>query len=267
MNVHKPTNQCLDNPAANGGDDFISGLSTAEKQALFEMGNVRRFKKDEMVFSAGSSCDDLFVLIKGRTKVFELSQEGKEVILWFCFPGEIFGLADIMGRRYGNKRMVNAQACSALELIAVNQAEFIEYLYRYPNVALRVIDLLSHRMRELGDMLLNLVSDDVSSRVIKLIMRLVSRYGRVHGNGVCLDIPLTHQEMADMIGTSRQTVTLVLGNLRREGLLQTQQRTIYIQNYLQFEHKVASLVDSSCHDNQQTRLTSLRSQQMLAGLT
>lgn len=253
--------------AVFGSDDFISGLTDAEKQSLFAIGSFRHYKKDEIVFSAGSSCDDLFILLNGRTKVFELSQEGKEVILWFCFPGEIFGIADIMGRKKNTKRMVNAQACCALELVAINQSEFVDYLYQYPNVALRVIDLLSHRMRELGDMLLNLVSDDVSSRVVKLIMRLATRYGRTHGKGVCLDIPLTHQEMADMIGTSRQTVTMVLGNLKKEGLLKTQQRTIYIQDFLKFEHKVASLLDNSRNHKHQARITSQKSLQVCAGLS
>ena len=112
----------------------------------------------------------------------------------------------------------------------IRHADFEHYLHKHPDIAMHVIGLLSRRLRELGDVLLNLASDDVTSRVIKLITRLSARYGKPFENGIYLDIPLTHQEMADMIGTSRQTVTTVLGSLRRKGILRTEQRNIYIQN-------------------------------------
>lgn len=207
--------------------DFFETISTEEQIQLFKIGKKCRFEKDGMVFQAGSASDDVYILLDGRVKIFELSADGKEVILWFCFTGELFGLAEVLCREH---REVNAQACSTVELLTIKHADFQHFLLAHPSAALRVIELLSGRLRELGDMLLNLASDDVSSRVMKLITRLAARYGRAHGDGVYLDIPLTHQEMADMIGTSRQTVTTVLGGLKKKGILRTEQRTIFIQN-------------------------------------
>jgi len=207
--------------------DFFSTISSDDQRDLYSIGEKCCFSKDEMIFHIGSASNDIYILLEGRVKIYELSQEGKELILWFCFPGELFGLAEVVKRDF---REVNAQACSSVEILVIKHAEFKQYLHDHPDVAMEVITLLSSRLRELGDVLLNLASDDVTSRVVKLITRLSARYGKPFGNDVYLDIPLTHQEMADMIGTSRQTVTTVLGSLRRKGILRTEQRNIYIQD-------------------------------------
>lgn len=207
--------------------DFFNSLMGLEQSHLLQIGNKRNFLKDEMVFHSGARSDDVFILLEGRVKIFELSSDGREVILWFCFAGELFGLAEVLRHI---PRAVNAQACSAVELLVVRQQDFEGFLRKFPDAALNVIELLSGRLRELGDVLLNLASDDVMSRVVKLLTRLAARYGKIRADCVYLDIPLTHQEMADMIGTSRQTVTTVLGALRKKGALRTERHTVVIQN-------------------------------------
>jgi CRP/FNR family transcriptional regulator len=207
--------------------DFVSNLSLQDRQGLYHLGNKRCYRRDEMVFHVGSSSDEVFVLLDGRVKVFELSKEGKEVILWFCFPGELFGLSEVF---QCSGREVNAQACGQVEVLAIKKPDFERYIKQHTHLAMQVIELLGYRLRELSDVLLNLASEDVTSRVIKLLTRLCSRYGKSDGNHVLLDIALTHQEMADMIGTSRQTVTTVLSTLRKKGILKMEQRSIYLQD-------------------------------------
>jgi len=210
--------------------DFLSRLNPEDQKALCDIGTQRTYTKDELVFSVGCHSEDIYIIVDGRVKIFELSEEGKEVILWFCFPGELFGVAEALGHQHCSVREVNALACCPTQVMTIKHYDFVRFLRAYPNAALTVIELLSYRLRELGDVLLNLASNDVTSRVIKLLTRLGTRYGKPFGQGLYLDIPLTHQEMADMIGTSRQTVTTVLGSLKRKGKLRVEQRTIYIQD-------------------------------------
>jgi len=210
--------------------DFLSRLSADDQKALCRIGTQRAYAKDELVFSVGCNSEDIYIIVDGRVKIFELSEEGKEVILWFCFPGELFGVAEALGHQHCGVREVNALACSDAQILTIKHYDFVRFLKTHPDTALTVIELLSYRLRELGDVLLNLASNDVTSRVIKLLTRLGTRYGKTFGQGLYLDIPLTHQEMADMIGTSRQTVTTVLGSLKRMGKLRVEQRTIYIQD-------------------------------------
>jgi CRP/FNR family transcriptional regulator len=207
--------------------DFYHCLRPEQQKQLLELGVRRTYSREELIFQAGSSSDDVFILLDGRVKIFQLSCDGREVILWFCFPGEIFGLAEMVCSEF---REINALACSAVELITIKQADFRNYLLSDPHAAFSVIELMSGRLRELGDVLLNLASEDVRSRVIKLLTRLTARYGKRRGQCIYLSISLTHQEMADMVATSRQTVTTVLGDLRRSGVLRTEQRNIVIVN-------------------------------------
>lgn len=207
--------------------DFLSSLDQQVKLSLVELGEKRVFSKDQLIFNAGTLVDNVYILLDGRVKIFQLSPLGKEIILWFCFSGEIFGLAEML---HNQRREVYSQACSDVEVLLINKNQFKQFLVEHPQVSLKVIDWLSCRLRELGDVLLNLASDDVTSRVIKLITRLSARYGKLVDDVIHLDIPLTHQEIADMIGASRQTVTAVLGKLKREGILRIENRAIYIQS-------------------------------------
>lgn len=207
--------------------NFLAQLDTQAAAGLLAIATVQHFGKNDFVFRSGAPGNNVYFLRHGKVKIHQLSPLGREVILWFCFPGEIFGLAEVSA---GGGRVVNAQACEASEVLAVSQEKFRDYLDRYPRLALLSMQVLSSRLRVLGDMFVNLVSDDVSTRVAKLILRLSARYGTRVGKEVFLNIPLTHQEIADMVGTSRQTVTSVLSSLKRQGILSIDNRRIHIES-------------------------------------
>ena len=138
----------------------------------------------------------------------------------------MFGLSEVWT---GSKRDISAQACSEVEMIVIERARFREFLHLHPKVALDVIDILAGRMRVLGDMMLDLTSTDVNARLIKLLARLFQRYGREREGRIYIDIPITHQEIGDMIGCCRQTVTTELGQLRIRCGLQTGIRTLFME--------------------------------------
>lgn len=207
--------------------DYLSQLSTEDRNDLVALGKSHSYKKHDLIFQAGSPGDYVYLLSEGRAKIYQLSPTGKEVILWFCFSGEMFGMAEVCRR---GQREVYARACSKTDVIKVSQQAFKEFLATHSEAAMLTIDLLSCRMRVLGDMLLNLASDDVMSRLIKLLTRLCNRYGKYEGDNIILDIPLTHQEIADMIGASRQTVSSSISALRRQGYLDIENHCIHIKN-------------------------------------
>jgi len=208
--------------------DFLSRMEATDCDALLRLAQSRIYRRHSSIFQAGSPGNNVYILKSGRVKIYSLSSLGKQIILWFCFPGEVFGLAE-MPR--GGHREVYAEACTESEVLSVSQIAFKDFLGRHPATAMLVIDLLSCRLRTLGDMLTNLSADDVETRVIKLLTRLCARFGQRTevGADVLLDIGLTHQEMADMIGATRQTVTSVLSDLRRKGVLLIENHCIRIR--------------------------------------
>ena len=199
--------------------DFWSSLTPAVRADLGQLGTRAQFRKHDMMFRAGSDGRDVYVLMSGRVKVYALSPVGKAVTLWFCLPGEVFGLAE-MAR--SSPRMVYAEACTDAEVLILPCDRLRARLLSDAATAMQLVDMLSCRVRQLSDAMLNLIADDVNTRVVKLLLRLHARYGRpLESGGFLLDLPLTHQEMADMIGTTRQSVSSAVTHLRQRGLLTT----------------------------------------------
>ena len=205
--------------------DLLASLPETDRAQLLLIGQTHRFKKSEFVFRAGDATHHVYLLLRGRVKIYQPSTVGKEVILWFCFGGELFGLAEAAR---GGERVVSAQACDDTEILCIRQEQFTTFLAQHPRTALMIVQVLSCRLRVLGDVVINLISDDVHTRVMKMLLQLGSRCGSPEGQGLRLNITLTHQEIADMIGTTRQTVTTTLGQLEREGMIRIEHHVIYI---------------------------------------
>jgi CRP/FNR family transcriptional regulator len=168
--------------------------------------------------------------LDGRIKIFQLTTEGKEVLLWFCSRGELFGFVESGAVPMASVLKLSARACSFSRLLVIKRQAFRQFLLSYPTTALPIIRLLGLRLGEIIEVLSDIISSDVASRVVRLLLRLGRRYGKRVDQGLFLDIALTHQEMADMIGTSRQTVTTVLGELRRQGLIGIEHRSVVIHH-------------------------------------
>ncbi len=207
--------------------DFLSQIMPDDREHLLSVSYRKEYRKGDYIFQAGDPGKNVYILEDGRAKIFQNSEQGREMILWFCLPGEIFGLAELPR---GGKREVYAEACTSCTMYAVPKNDFQNFLLEHPDTALQMIDLLSCRMRVLGHMMLNLATDDVASRIIKLLLRLAARCQSVSQQEISLDIPLTHQEIADMIGASRQTVTSVMGKLRRKGIIRIKGHRITVRN-------------------------------------
>lgn len=213
--------------------DFLNKLSVSERNDLLKIAEEHYFSKSELIFRAGAESEYVYIHKTGQVKIYELSSQGKEVILWFCFPGEVFGLSEITR---GHTRSVFAQACTRSKVYLIKRIAFNKFLIQHPHAAMAIIDLLSSRLRGLSDMLSNLTSDDVTSRIIKLLIRMSMLYGEQKTDMLCLNMHLTHQEIADMIGASRQTVSSIIGQLKRGGLLFMNNESIHIHKSALPEH-------------------------------
>lgn len=225
----------MQHPGSEPLSDFMARLSATDRDDLRRLTACRSVARGELIFKVGSAGDNVYFIESGRIKIYHLSPTGKEILLWFCFPGEIFGLAEVC---HGGGRQVCAGACEASQLLSIRQESFKTFLEGHPAAALLVNDVLAGRLRNLGNLIKSLVVSDVDERVAQLLVRLAATHGRRMPNGgVMLDIRLTHQEMANMIGTTRQSVTSALNALKRSGMLDVQDHHIFIHD--------ATLLDAS----------------------
>ncbi len=212
-------------PVNSSQIELLSKLSAPDREELLQLGVRKHYAKGEFVFQAGNEAKSVFLLAAGRIKIYQPSSVGKEAILWFCFDGELFGLAEAAR---GGSRAVSAQTCEASDVLCIAQDQFMAFLATHPKTAQIVVQLLACRLRVLSDVVINLISDDVRTRVLKVLLQLGARCGRRGRSGVEIGMALTHQEIADMIGSTRQTVTTTLGQLERDGLLRIDEHKIHL---------------------------------------
>lgn len=211
--------------------DFLSSLSSEEMSALTARARRTSYEKRQQVFSAGDLSNAVFIVLSGCIKLYQLSPGGKEIILWFSFPGELFGVAETIR---GVEREIFAVANVESEVLVLSEADFVEFLRAHPHAAMRAIGILSARVRTLGFSLVDLAADDVETRLVKLLVRFAAGAlprpcGKVGAPGeICLNVELTHNDFANLIGTTRQTVTTTLARFRRRGLLRLVDRHIHI---------------------------------------
>ena len=223
-------------PIKTEHDHLVSGLSlvpwnvldqlTPEQlQALDKTGTTRRLDKGDFVFRSGENAGGVHFLKSGKIKVSQPVSNGKEVILWFCFGGDIFGLAE--AAQHG-EREVSAQACENSEILSIPQMRFNIYLFEHPQVMFLLLQVMSSRLRCLSETMANIAGQQVHTRLARLMLWLCARYGQREGDNVVMKVHLTHQEIADMIGATRQTVTSIMGDFKRQGILETRDHYIHI---------------------------------------
>ncbi|MFA7241125.1 MAG: Crp/Fnr family transcriptional regulator [Sulfuricellaceae bacterium] len=206
---------------------FLTRLSSADRAALVALATPLCVPRRGSVFTTGGPGKHVYFLESGKVKICQPSPSGSEIILWFCLPGEIFGLAEVS---HGGGRVVSAYACEESQVLVLSQKDFFSFLGAHPDAVLLSMQALSSRLRVLGEMVVNLISDDANTRIAKLLLRLAARYGKRVDGYILLDVPLTHEEIANMVGTTRQTVTTVIGQFRRQGVLSTESRRIQIES-------------------------------------
>ena len=211
--------------SASGG--FTRHLAQEDRDRLLALGTVRSVRKGEMLFRAGAPGKDVYLLESGRVKLSQIAPAGREMILWFCFPGELFGLAAVPGT---GPRMVFAQAVTEVRVRRIARAQFLSFLLGNPRVSLELINLVLARLYLLCDSLLNVTTESAEFRIRSLLRRLCLQYGKVVGNEVFLDVPLTQQDLADMIGASRQTVSSLLARMKERGAIRMTGRKMYVQD-------------------------------------
>lgn len=216
---------------SNAHANFLSSLLQEEIQDFLKCSRNLTLKSRDQLFKAGDRSDNVYIVAEGCIRLFQVSSTGKETILWFNFPGEIFGMAELWS---GNQRQVYAVANEPSQVYSIRQQDFTNFLGAHPEAAMKAIGILSARVRALGHILVGLASDNVETRVARLLMRFAaissgSRCCAGTTNGeLCVNVRLTHQDIANLIGASRQTVTTTLAHLRKIGAVRAVKHHIHI---------------------------------------
>jgi CRP-like cAMP-binding protein len=193
---------------------LFSQVGDADLELIASLLIERRFARGTTIVEEGLAGDYMYVIREGRVKVTKLSDEGREKILNFLDTGGFFGEMALLDRA---PRSASVKTLEPSRLLALSRADFLNALRSSPDLAMAVIQELTSRLRGLDEHASSLSFQRVKERTKGLFRRLALE--DVGEDGRRETPSLTHQQIADMIGTSRETVTRVIKDMKTEGWL------------------------------------------------
>ena len=207
--------------------NIFSLMTSEDIQWLEGHARMRKLRRGEPVFLPNQASEGVLLVAEGRVRICHVTPEGKQSILNFIDRNEIFGELSIFDSSQQNEY---AEAAENTTLVWIPKEAMVAVVKKYPEIAFRVTKVIGMRRQRIERRLKNLLFRSNRERIIHLLLELVEKYGRATENGLELSIRLSHQEMAGIIGSTRETVTVVLGQLQSEGLVKIARRRISILN-------------------------------------
>lgn len=192
--------------------------------AVEKFTSQRTYERGQTVYCLDDPAEELFQINRGRVKIVRLSPDGQQKILDIYQAGDFFGELCICG---GHKRTEQAVALEPLAVTSFLMSELMKILGRKPEMALDLLQLLCTRLGESQDQIATLAFDNIPRRLAREILRL-SRGAGAERAGEGIRLELTHEELAHLVGTSREMVTTVMTQFRQRGLLDYARRQIRV---------------------------------------
>ncbi|MBI3468941.1 MAG: Crp/Fnr family transcriptional regulator [Planctomycetes bacterium] len=205
--------------------DLFSHITAVECERLERQALTRTFRQGEMVYFPGDPGRSVLLLARGRVKIKDITPDGKEIILAFIEEGDLFGESALLG---SSTRNCYAQAVEDSQVFVIPREDLLWLMEQKPVVALRITKLVGLRLMRIENRLRNVMFRSIRERVVLLLLELVESHGQRVGDGWEIRLPISHQDLASLIGATRETVTVTLGQLQLEGLIQVRRRHIAI---------------------------------------
>lgn len=166
------------------------------------------FKANETIFWEGDPSDWFYIVAEGKVKITKLASTAKEIILAFFGPGEIFGEVAVFENKF---YPASAQALSETRLIGIKKSGFLDFLIKHPEISLKIISILSGRLRDAQSRLRDLAGERVEQRLARMLLMLSAKLGN--------SLPYTRQELSDMAGTTTETTIRILSHWKERGII------------------------------------------------
>lgn len=215
---------------------LFDGLGPADMAEITAAARALRKERGEFVYMPGDRAETVYVLRKGRIKLSVLSETGKEFAIDIFQPGEIFGEFALIDEA---TRSNMAQALDDAQMWVFGKRDFIRLLETRPKLAMNYIRLVGGRRRRMEKKLSDITTKDVAARVCELLHD-ISTSSATPENPELL-VPLTHQDVASLIGASRQTTTTVLNDLERRGIIELGRGWVRVTHLKELQVYVGSL--------------------------
>lgn len=186
---------------------------------------LQRLSRGDVVFREGDPGDALFVVTEGKVKLARSAPDGRENLLAIMGPADMFGELSLFDP---GPRTATASAVTDSVVASLGHAALMPWLHGRPEVAEQLLAALARRLRRTNEALADLVFSDVPGRVAKALLDLADRFGRTEGDGVRVEHDLTQEELAQLVGASRETVNKALADFAHRQWLRLEGRSVVL---------------------------------------
>jgi CRP/FNR family transcriptional regulator, cyclic AMP receptor protein len=225
---------------------LFSGLTNDELEKISRITFLRQYRKNSIVFVEGQERSTVYFIQSGIIKVTKADNNGNEQVICLLQKGEMF---PHVGFFDDSSYPGTAQTITDCELLAISMDDFDRLLESNPLIARSVMKIMDKRLLQLQRRLQGVISGDVHRKVLMSLLQLVEEYGIFKDEGVYVPIPLTHQDFANMLGLSRESVNRVLNQLKKDELLDINRKGILIYNLDTLKKYILHCKNNRCFMN------------------
>ncbi len=207
---------------------LLGSLPAEALERLSSSSKGETFKARQVVYLPGDRSYGVHFIIQGRVKVSKVTRDGKELTLAYRTAGDFFGEACVLE---GGPREEMVESMETTITAEISREEFERLMQEAHEFTRQLTVLLMIRHRELEAKVEQLIFKDVGAKLAELLLRLGEEHGVESKRGVSLTVKITHQEMANLIGSTRETVSLTLSQFKRKGLIETEGRRVILADF------------------------------------
>jgi CRP/FNR family transcriptional regulator, cyclic AMP receptor protein len=195
---------------------IFAELPEEQLQKITDVVIDRQYRKSQIIFGEGDPGEALFFLKQGKIKLTKTTPDGREQILAFRGPGEIFAEVVLFD---GGSYPATAEVIEDAKIGIIRNQDIDKIVRKNVDIAVSLLKIMSKRLRQAQTALKDIALKDVYGRLASTLLKLATEHGRQVQEGTKISLNLTHQDLANMIGTSRESVNRVISEWRREGIL------------------------------------------------
>jgi len=221
------TAERIDLATALGKTPLLSSLTPLEMKTLAARTVRKLFSAGELLFSEGEPCNGLNIIAQGKVRIFKTSMSGREQVLAVNVPSESVAELPVFD---GGPFPASAVAIENAEIAFISRRDFQAYCLEHPEVALKVLQVVGSRLRRLVGIIEELSFTTIRQRLISALLKLAQSDGAKSARGIEFQLPTTHQELANQLGTVRELVSRNLMRPQAEGLLEVDARHIVVKD-------------------------------------
>lgn len=217
MNIHcgNCCNNCRGGLCASKVPIF-ENLNRDELVEIVNRINHKEFSKGGVIFNEGNIANTLYFINEGKIKLYKYTKDGKEQILHILSEGDFFGeLELIKPSKYG----FNSKAIEDAKICTLTKEEMKDIMMKNPEIGIKVLETVGERLSKVENLVQNLATNDVDSRMAYLIIELMEKYGENVDGNISVKLPISREDMASFIGVTRETISRKLKKLEDENLI------------------------------------------------